>query len=87
MGVWCGGRNDTASGHWTYAFADDGRFRAANRDGGFSGVVVTEGDTMTFYVQGGRPVRSTWSVSYEAALGFDMLYLDGFSYVPGSCDS
>ncbi|MEU0060006.1 hypothetical protein [Streptomyces sp. NPDC006334] len=87
VGVWCGGRNDTASGRWTYAFADDGRFTAANRDGGFSGIVETEGDTMTFYVQGGRPVRSTWSVSYEEALGFDTLYLDGFSYVPGSCDS
>ncbi|WP_190195974.1 hypothetical protein [Streptomyces djakartensis] len=87
VGVWCGGRNDTPEGHWTYAFTSDGEFAARNQDGGFTGYVVTEGGVMTFYVEGGSPFQSTWSVSYEEALGFNLLYLDDFSYVPGSCDS
>ncbi|MEU0398292.1 hypothetical protein ABZ208_37225 [Streptomyces sp. NPDC006208] len=87
VGVWCGGRNDAPGGHWTYTFAGDGQVAAQNQDRGFSGYVVTEGNIMTFHVEGGYPFQSTWSVSYEEALGFNMLYLDDFSYVPGSCDS
>ncbi len=42
---------------------------------------------MIFYVEGGEPFESTWSVSYEEALGVNLLFLDGYSYVPGGCDS
>ncbi|MFI9248685.1 hypothetical protein [Streptomyces sp. NPDC053069] len=87
VGVWCGGANDQPDGHWTYAFTDEGEVVAANERIGFRGHVVTEGNIMTFYVKGSRPVQSTWSVGYEEALGMNLLYLDGYSYVPGRCDS
>ncbi|MFD6417136.1 hypothetical protein [Streptomyces sp. NPDC060194] len=86
VGVWCGGRNDDPNGHWTYAFAPDATFAAQNRAGGLSGYVVTTGQVMTFHLNGGTaPVRSTWSVGYNAALGSNVLSLDGFTYLPGSC--
>lgn len=87
VGVWCGGANDAPDGHWTYDFSEDGEVAAANERTGFRGHVVTEGNIMTFYVEGTRPFRSEWSVGYEEALGANLLYLDGYSYVPGSCNS
>lgn len=87
VGVWCGGANDQANGHWTYAFTDKGEVVAANERTGFQGHVVTKGSIMTFYVKGSTPVRSTWSVRYEETLGMNLLYLDGYSYVPGRCRS
>ncbi|WP_193508435.1 hypothetical protein [Streptomyces coeruleorubidus] len=87
VGVWCGGANDRPDGHWTYVFTEEGAFAAEDQRTGFYGYVVTEGDVMTFYMEGADPVQSTWSVAYEEALGVNLLYLDGYSYYPGSCDS
>ncbi|MGW7469736.1 hypothetical protein ACWGJT_35000, partial [Streptomyces xantholiticus] len=87
VGSWCGGRNDAPGGHWTYVFSGNGSVAAKNREGGFSGYVVTQGDVMVFYVEGSEPFESTWSVSYEEALGINLLFLDDYSYVPGGCDS
>ncbi|WP_234335103.1 hypothetical protein, partial [Streptomyces sp. NRRL S-118] len=87
VGSWCGGQNDAPGGHLTYVFSSDGSFAAQNGEGGFSGYVVAQGDAMIFYVEGGEPFESTWSVSYEEALGVNLLFLDGYSYVPGGCDS
>ncbi|WHM40947.1 hypothetical protein [Streptomyces sp. BPTC-684] len=87
VGVWCGGANDQPDGHWTYAFTAEGEVAAENESNGFYGHVVTEGDIMTFYLEGSDPLKSTWSVRYEEALGVNLLYLDSYSYYPGSCDS
>ncbi|GHA08913.1 hypothetical protein GCM10010372_05380 [Streptomyces tauricus] len=87
VGVWCGGANDRPNGHWTYAFTAEGAFAAKDQRDSFSGYVVTEGDVMTFYMEGADPVESTWAVAYEEALGVNLLYLDGYSYYPGSCES
>ncbi|MBT2545859.1 hypothetical protein J7E99_35640 [Streptomyces sp. ISL-44] len=87
VGAWCGGANDTPDGHWTYGFTAAGEVAGENQSSSFYGHVVTEGDVMTFYVEGSDPFKSTWSVGYEEALGVNLLYLNGFSYFPGSCDS
>ncbi|MFI1355746.1 hypothetical protein ACH4TV_19565 [Streptomyces sp. NPDC020898] len=87
VGVWCGGANDTPDGHWTYVFTSAGEVEAGNTTGSFSGHVVTQADVMTFYVDGSDPWQSSWAVGYEEALGVSLLYLDGYSYYPGSCDS
>ncbi|GGW70185.1 hypothetical protein GCM10010381_63770 [Streptomyces xantholiticus] len=87
VGSWCGGQNDAPGGHWTYIFSGDGSVAAENREGGFSGYVVTQGDVMIFHVEGSEPFKSTWSVSYEEALGINLLFLDDYSYVPGPCTS
>ncbi|MFG2133714.1 hypothetical protein ACGFNV_38960 [Streptomyces sp. NPDC048751] len=87
VGVWCGGANDTPDGHWTYVFTAQGEVSAQNERTGFSGHVVTDADVMTFYVEGSDPWQSTWAVGYEEALDVNLLYLDDYSYFPGSCDS
>lgn len=87
VGVWCGGANDQPDGHWTYVFTAQGEVAAQNERTGFSGHVVTEADVMTFYVEGTDPWQSTWAVGYEEALDVNLLYLDDYSYYPGSCDS
>jgi hypothetical protein len=87
VGLWCGGANDAPDGHWTYAFTDEGDVAAENQSSAFHGHVVTQADVMTFYVEGSDPFQSTWSVGYEEALGVNVLFLDGFSYYPGSCNS
>ncbi|MFF3380335.1 hypothetical protein ACFYXF_46200 [Streptomyces sp. NPDC002680] len=87
VGVWCGGANDAPDGHWTYVFTAEGEVEASNTTSGFSGHVVTQGDVMTFHVDGSDPWQSSWAVGYEEALGVSLLYLDGYSYYPGSCDS
>ncbi len=87
VGVWCGGANDTPDGHWTYVFTSEGEVEAGNTTGSFAGHVVTQADVMTFYVDGSDPWQSSWAVGYEEALGVSLLYLDGYSYYPGSCDS
>ena len=87
VGVWCGGANDTPDGHWTYAFTSGGEVGARNATNSFYGHVVTQGDLMTFYVEGSDPFQSSWAVGYEEALGVNLLYLDEYSYYPGSCDS
>ncbi|MGW3652716.1 hypothetical protein [Streptomyces sp. NPDC000878] len=87
VGVWCGGANDTPDGHWTYAFTSGGEVGARNATNSFYGHVVTQGDVMTFYVEGSDPFQSSWAVGYEEALGVNLLYLDEYSYYPGSCDS
>ncbi|MBO0654296.1 hypothetical protein J1792_16400 [Streptomyces triculaminicus] len=88
VGVWCGGRNDAPEGHWTYAFTRDGRFAMQNaRIGSLSGYVVASGHVMEFHSTGLKaPVASTWEVRADPVVG-DMLFLDGFSYVRGSCTS
>ncbi len=87
VGVWCGGANDTPDGHWTYVFTSEGAVEARNTTSGFAGHVITQGDVMTFHVDGSDPWQSSWAVGYEEALGVSLLYLDGYSYYPGSCDS
>ncbi|MEH0633852.1 hypothetical protein QBA35_10825 [Streptomyces bottropensis] len=84
VGVWCGGSN--AEGHWTYEFASTGEFRASRGDAGFSGVVVSDARSMTFHMPGESPFVSSWEVVQDPVLG-PLLFLDGYSYLPGSCAS
>ena len=84
VGVWCGGSN--AEGHWTYQFSDTGEFIASRGNAGFSGVVVSDTRSMTFHVPGESPFVSSWEVVQDPVLG-PLLFLDGYSYLPGSCAS
>ncbi|MER7712564.1 PT domain-containing protein [Streptomyces werraensis] len=84
VGVWCGGSN--AEGHWTYEFSSTGEFIAHRGGAGFSGVVVSDSRSMTFHVPGESPFVSSWEVVQDPVLG-PLLFLDGYSYLPGSCNS
>ncbi|MGA5327680.1 hypothetical protein ACPCJT_14935 [Streptomyces griseoincarnatus] len=84
VGVWCGGSN--AEGHWTYEFSSTGEFIAHRGGAGFSGVVASDSRSMTFHVPGESPFVSSWAVVQDPVLG-PLLFLDGYSYLPGSCNS
>ncbi|MFD7771290.1 PT domain-containing protein [Streptomyces sp. NPDC059787] len=84
VGVWCGGSN--AEGHRTYEFSRTGEFMASRGSAGFSGVVVSDSRYMTFRVPGEPPFVSSWEVVQDPVLG-PLLFLDGYSYLPGSCNS
>ncbi|MFH8935305.1 PT domain-containing protein [Streptomyces griseosporeus] len=84
VGVWCGGSN--SEGHWTYEFSGNGEFMASRGSAGFSGVVVSDSQNMTFHVPGESPVVSSWEVVQDPVLG-PVLFLDGYSYLPGRCNS
>ncbi|MGC0372722.1 hypothetical protein [Streptomyces sp. SAI-229] len=84
VGVWCGGSN--AEGHWTYEFSKTGEFMASRGSAGFSGVVVSDSRYMTFHMPGEPPFVSSWEVVQDPVLG-PLLFLDGYSYLPGSCNS
>ncbi|MBL1101603.1 hypothetical protein [Streptomyces coffeae] len=83
VGSWCGGTD--AAAHWTYVFADDGRYTRSDGKGqGDSGIARFDSAQLTLLV-GGRPLISyPWSLKSDPTLG-DLLYIDGFSYVRGKC--
>lgn len=84
VGVRCGGSN--AEGHRTYEFSRTGEFMASRGSAGFSGVVVSGSQYMTFHVPGEPPFVSSWEVVRDPVLG-PLLFLDGYSHLPGSCNS
>ncbi|MGN9759007.1 nSTAND1 domain-containing NTPase [Streptomyces sp. SD31] len=85
VGTWCGGSNDAPEGHWTYTFGREGNFSMANESmESMSGRVTFEGAEMSLQVKGQEPVASLWSLSDDPVLG-NILFIDGHSYVRGSC--
>ncbi|MER6621924.1 MULTISPECIES: PT domain-containing protein [unclassified Streptomyces] len=84
VGVWCGGSN--AEVHRTYEFSRTGEFMVSRGSTGSSGVVVSDSQYMTFHVPGEPPSVSSWEVVQDPVLG-PLLFLDGYSYLPGSCNS
>lgn len=80
VGSWCGGSNDAPEGHWTYTFGADGTLSAYNPNRpGLTGTAIVNGNTLTIYTTTGQRVTSSIS------LNGSVLFVDGFSYVPGSC--
>lgn len=84
VGVWCGGSN--AEVHRAYEFSGTGEFMVSRGSTGSSGVVVSDSQYMTFHVPGEPPFVSSWEVVQDPVLG-PLLFLDGYSYLPGSCNS
>jgi hypothetical protein len=83
VGSWCGG-TDTAP-HWTYVFADDGRYARSNGKGqGDSGIARFDSAQLTLLVDSRPLISYPWSMYSDSTLG-DLLYIDGFSYVRGKC--
>ncbi|MFH8497849.1 nSTAND1 domain-containing NTPase [Streptomyces coeruleorubidus] len=85
VGTWCGGSNDAPEGHWTYMFGSDGTFSMENESmEGMSGHVTFGEEEMSLRVKGQEPIASNWSLSDDPVIG-DILFIDGHSYVRGSC--
>ncbi|MFC8425454.1 hypothetical protein ACFUN7_32170 [Streptomyces sp. NPDC057236] len=84
VGVRCGGSN--AEVHRTYEFSRTGEFMVSRGSTGFSVVVVSDSQYMTFHAPGEPPFVSSWEVVQDPVLG-PLLFLDGYSYLPGSCNS
>ncbi|NUK21954.1 hypothetical protein [Streptomyces lunaelactis] len=85
VGEWCGGSDAAPEGHWTYAFSRDGQFARHNAQrGGVTGYALFDAAQMTLYVDGQQLIAYSWSTTVDAVLG-DLLFIDGFSYLPGSC--
>ncbi|MFD7239872.1 hypothetical protein ACFWAT_31760 [Streptomyces syringium] len=87
IGEWCGGSNHTPEGHWTYSFSRSGKFMARNPIGGVrSGFFGTSGNTMAVKFEGqSDSVMSKWRVE-NSSVG-EILFINEFSYVRGSCES
>ncbi|MFI0976886.1 hypothetical protein ACH4SP_07640 [Streptomyces sp. NPDC021093] len=85
VGEWCGGSDAAPEGHWTYAFSSDGQFTRHNAQrGGNTGYARFDAGQMTLYADGRQLIAYPWSTTVDAVLG-DLLFIDGFSYVRGSC--
>jgi hypothetical protein len=85
VGEWCGGSDAAPEGHWTYAFSSDGRFVRRNAQRGEdTGRVRFDASRMALYADGRQIMAYPWSTTTDAILG-DLLFIDGFSYVRGSC--
>ncbi|MFE6177086.1 hypothetical protein [Streptomyces sp. NPDC056464] len=83
VGSWCGGTDRAA--HWTYVFADDGRYvRSDGGRQGDSGIARFDSSQLTLLVDGRPLISYPWSLYSDPTLG-DLLYIDGFSYVRGKC--